>query len=135
MPRTTGEDGPALKGLSVLIVDDMVDIREVFAMLFRTEGADVATAADGRRAIELVRQQDFDVLLTDLGLPDVPGDVLIRQILGAARRPLRVIVVTGLGEPFLSRAREAGAQAVLTKPLEWAEIVTHLTAVECQPAA
>ncbi len=127
--------GSALKGMSVLIVDDAVDIREVFAMLFRSEGADVATAADGRRAIELVRHEDFDVLLTDLGLPDVPGDVLIRQTLGAARRRLRVIVVTGLGEPFLSRARDAGAEAVLTKPLEWAEIVTRLTAAECQPAA
>jgi CheY-like chemotaxis protein len=56
----------------------------------------------------------------------VPGDVLIRQILATARRRTRVIVVTGYGEPYLTRARQAGAEVVFTKPVEWPRILEAL---------
>src|SRR2546421_572827 len=85
-----------------------------------------AAAASGREAAELANRRDFDVVLSDLGLPDIPGDVLIRQILAGARRRTRVVVVTGYGEPYLSRARQAGAEVVFTKPVEWARILEWL---------
>src|SRR2546428_9570473 len=71
----------SLQGMRILLVEDAPDIREVFTVLLRVEGADVAAAASGREAAELANRRDFDVVLSDLGLPDIPGDVLIRQIL------------------------------------------------------
>jgi DNA-binding response OmpR family regulator len=65
-------------------------------------------------------------VLSDLGLPDIPGDVLIRELRSRSGLTTRVLVVTGYGEPFLSRARQAGADVVFTKPVEWSRILEYL---------
>jgi two-component system, chemotaxis family, CheB/CheR fusion protein len=113
----------SLQGQRILLVEDAPDIREVFSVLLRVEGADVVATGSGREAVDLADRGDFDVILSDLGLPDMPGDVLIRQIVAGARRRARVIVVTGYGEPYLTRARQAGADVVFTKPVEWAQVL------------
>ena len=71
----------------------------------------------------MARTGRFDVVLSDLGLPDLSGEALIRQIRASAGMATRVIVITGYGEPYLSRARQAGADAVFTKPVEWTRIL------------
>jgi two-component system, chemotaxis family, CheB/CheR fusion protein len=116
----------ALKGIRILVVEDAADIREVFTVLLRAEGADVVAAANGREALEATLRQQFDVILSDLGLPDVPGDVLVRQMLATTRNRSRVVVITGYGEPYLTRARQAGAEVVFTKPVEWTRILDYL---------
>ena len=116
----------ALAGVRILVIEDAADIREVFVVLLRAEGADVVAAANGREALAAVAHQHFDVILSDLGLPDLPGDVLIRQIVGITRNRARVVVITGYGEPYLTRARQAGAEVVFTKPVEWTRILDYL---------
>ena len=49
--------------------------------------------------------------LTDLGLPDIPGDMVIRYVVAAARHRPWIVVVTGYDEPFIDRARQAGAMS------------------------
>jgi two-component system CheB/CheR fusion protein len=115
-----------LKGKRILLVEDATDIREAFGLLLRSEGAEVMAAATGREALDCAARGKFDVVLTDLGLPDIPGDVLIRHVLAAAPPRPRVVVVTGYGEPDISRARAAGADAVFTKPIEWAVLLHAL---------
>ena len=115
-----------LRGLRILVIEDAQDIREVFTLLLRAEGAVVDSAANGREATEFVAQQRFDVVLSDLGLPDIPGDVLIRELRARSGRATRVMVVTGYGEPFLTRARQAGADVVFTKPVEWSRILEYI---------
>jgi two-component system, chemotaxis family, CheB/CheR fusion protein len=116
----------SLQGMRILLIEDAPDIREVFTVLLRVEGAEVVAAATGREAAEVAAGRDFEVVLSDLGLPDIPGDVLIRQILAGARRRTRIVVVTGYGEPYLTRARQAGAEVVFTKPVEWSRILEWL---------
>ena len=112
--------------MRILVIEDAADIREVFTVLLRAEGAHVVAAANGKEATDAVAHQQFDVILSDLGLPDVPGDVLIRQLLAATRSHTRIVVITGYGEPYLSRARQAGAEVVFTKPVEWTRILDYL---------
>ena len=69
---------------------------------------------------------DFDVLLNDLGLHDISGDALIATVIATARRRPKIVVVTGYGEPYVSRARSAGADIVLVKPVMWHRLVQHL---------
>jgi two-component system, chemotaxis family, CheB/CheR fusion protein len=115
-----------LQGKRILLVEDAPDIREAFGLLLRSEGAEVVAAATGREALASTAKGPFNVVLTDLGLPDIPGEVLIRLVLaGTSPRP-RVVVVTGYGEPDLSRARAAGADVVFTKPIEWAVLLRAL---------
>ena len=111
----------------VLLVEDASDIREVFQMLLESEGADVVATGSGYEATRLTDREDFDVLLTDLGLPDISGEMVISHTLRNARRRPRVVVVTGYDEPFTSRARAAGADVVLTKPVLWSSLVEELS--------
>jgi two-component system, chemotaxis family, CheB/CheR fusion protein len=116
----------ALHGTKVLLVEDAKDIRDVFTLLLEAEGAEVVATGSGAEAAELGATGDFDVLLTDLGLPDVPGEVVIRHIVTSAPRRPWVVVVTGYEEPFVSRARAAGADLVLTKPIAWSSLLPRL---------
>jgi two-component system CheB/CheR fusion protein len=115
-----------LVGMNVLLIEDVSDIREVFAILLRSEGADVVATGSGREGAEMAKNGRFDVVLSDLGLPDMSGETLIRQIRAASANGTRVIVITGYGEPYLSRARQAGADAVFTKPVEWTRILDYI---------
>jgi DNA-binding response OmpR family regulator len=116
-------------GTRILLVEDAPDIREAFEVLLRAEGADVTSASTGRAALAAARCGSFDVVLTDLGLPDVPGELVIREIIATSAIRPRVVVVTGYGEPYTSRAVRAGADAVLTKPVEWTELLHELRLV------
>jgi CheY-like chemotaxis protein len=124
-----------LDGLRILVVEDEDHIRELLGFLLRTEGAAVRTARCGRAAVEAAAAWDFDVLLTDIGLPDVEGDHLIKEILGMKTSRPRVVVVTGFTEPYLGRARRAGADAVFTKPLDWADLRDQLLGRQAALAA
>jgi CheY-like chemotaxis protein len=115
-----------LRASRVLLVEDAPDIRDAFTTLLRSEGAEVVSAATGREAIESVDRQHFDVVLTDLGLPDLPGETLIGHIVAQGRPRPRIVAVTGYGEPHVGRARAAGADAVFTKPVEWTLLVREL---------
>jgi two-component system CheB/CheR fusion protein len=117
---------PSLEGQRILLVEDADDVREAFAILLRAEGAVVVAAATGRAAAEAAEAEQFDIVLTDLGLPDIPGEVLILQIIATAKRRPRVVVVTGYDEPYVSRARTAGADVVLLKPVEWTDLLQQL---------
>jgi two-component system, chemotaxis family, CheB/CheR fusion protein len=111
----------------ILLVEDAPDIRDVFKMLLEAEGAEVTATGSGREAAEMASGGDFDIILTDLGLPDISGEMVIRQALRNARRRPRVVVITGYDEPFTSRARAAGADVVLTKPVLWSSLVDELS--------
>ena len=124
--ETEGLGGPGLHGIHVLVVEDAPGVLDVLTTLLREEGADAVGVANGRDALSASRAHDFDVIMTDLGLPDIPGDVLIRAILDSAPRPPHVIVITGDSGPALIRAREAGASVIFTKPFDWAHVVTYL---------
>lgn len=115
-----------LNGLQILVIEDAPDVRAVIIMLLRIEGADVAGAGSGREALTMFRSRHFDVVVSDLGLFDIPGDVLIRTLISAARRPVKIVVVTGESQPARSRALRAGAEVVFAKPCDWASIITYL---------
>jgi len=110
----------------VLLVEDAADIRDVFRMLLEAEGVQVVATGSGREAAMLLDHEDFDVILTDLGLPDISGEAVIRHARRNARRRPRVVVVTGYDEPFTTRARAAGADVVVTKPVIWSSLVDEL---------
>jgi two-component system, chemotaxis family, CheB/CheR fusion protein len=120
------EQRGSLRGAKILLLEDDRDIRDAFVLLLSAEGADVTATGSGREAARLGAEGDYDVLLTDLGLPDVPGDMVIRHVLATARRSPRVVVVTGYGDPYTTDAREAGAHVVMLKPIAWSVLLDRL---------
>jgi two-component system CheB/CheR fusion protein len=124
-----------LKGLQILVIEDAPDVLDVLTLLLRIEGADVEGAGSGREALTIFRRRHFDVVVSDLGLPDISGDVLIRTIIADARRPIKVVVITGETRPTVTLALEAGADVIFAKPCQWGSVVTYLDELNLPQAA
>jgi two-component system, NarL family, capsular synthesis sensor histidine kinase RcsC len=124
-----------VRGCRVLVVDDAPDVRDLFMTLLRLDGADAVGAANGEDALAVFRSQPFDIVMTDLGLPDMAADALIGAILAESQGNVEIIVITGAGEPAVTRALQAGASVVFTKPCRWADVHRHLTTLSERTAA
>jgi PAS domain S-box-containing protein len=105
----------------VLIIDDNRDGARAIARLLRTMGHEVATAFEGRVAVERAKDFDPDVILLDLGMPDVDGFQVCQRLRAnswSRQRP-RIVALTGWGrEADLARTRRAGFDAHLVKPVD-----------------
>lgn len=115
----------ATRALRVLIVEDAIDLRELYAAWLRARGYEVFEAGDGRSAWDRIAELQPDVVLLDLGLPSVDGWKLATLLrLDRRRRAPAVIAITGMIEPdAIQDARDAGVDAVLFKPCEADAIV------------
>lgn len=108
----------------ILVVDDEKKVLFVFRGALRSlgEGYEVVTAADGYEALEKARQQPFDLLMTDLKMPDIDGIDLTREML-AINPNLTVIWMTAYGcHRVASKAAQLGVCCCLNKPLTIDEI-------------
>lgn len=108
----------------VLVVDDHPDTAEVLSVLFHCLGHDPRCALRGREAIQLAREHDPDLVLLDIGLPDITGYEVIRALRADTRRPGRYIAaVTGRCLPQdVSRATQAGFDEHLLKPIDLGKV-------------
>ena len=103
----------------VLVVDDNEDAATMLAMLLEAWGHEVTTAGDGPAALRAVAEQHPELLLLDLGLPGMSGYEVASQLRAAGERELRIVAVSGYGQPEdVARARAAGFDAHLTKPVD-----------------
>lgn len=109
----------------ILIVDDMDVVLKLEEILLKRTGADVVKARDGREALALARSEQPDVIVCDLVMPQMNGDVLTRFLRQAPdTRDVTVIIVTSKGdEATEERCRAAGADHFLTKPIRHDELL------------
>jgi CheY-like chemotaxis protein len=116
--------------LRVLVVEDIHDAAEMFKELLETVGCTVQVAYNGRTAVELARQFRPEVVLCDLGLPEMDGYQVARALRQDPATPTpRLIAVTGYGqEKDERRSRAAGFDLHLTKPINF-EALQRLLAV------
>lgn len=109
-----------LHGMELLVVDDDAGAVEAVATLLSLEGAEVQEATSGQQAIELARSRRFDLILSDIGMPDMDGFELLERLkaaLGEATPP--VIAVTGFGrENDAAKSLSAGFSAHVPKPVD-----------------
>lgn len=102
----------------VLIVDDNPDAASMYALLLRSMGHIVETAANGVQAERLVRHFHPDVAFVDLVLPDIDGCDLARHLVAEFGAAVKVYIITGHpDDPSRQRAREAGCKDYFVKPL------------------
>ncbi len=117
-----GDDAePSIAGVRVLMVDDHADVLEAHARLLAEQQAVVSTAASAAAALALLRRQSFDVLLSDLGMPELDGYDLIRQVrgelaLGPDMLPAAAVTAFVRSEDR-DAALQAGYQQFLHKPV------------------
>lgn len=119
----------------ILVVDDEPDLLTLYELALIREGHQVQTASTLAEARNALAEATFDVLITDMRLPDGLGMELLRE-LAAARRPERSIMVTAYGSPETAvEALKAGAFDYLTKPVDLKQLRTVVaSALQDAPA-
>lgn len=114
---------PNLAGVRVLVVDDEPDARELAKRILMECRADVVVAKNGREALHILNLSPPDVLVSDIGMPELDGYELLRRARAAGCRiPAAALTAFARAEDR-KQALEAGFQAHLTKPLEARDLV------------
>jgi PAS domain S-box-containing protein len=127
-----------LAGMTVLVVDDARDNRELIARILTDCHARVRIAASAREAFDALRADRPDVLVSDLGMPEVDGFELIGWVRALPREAggqLPAIALTAFARPEdRLKALEAGFSTHISKPVEPAELIAAVASV-ARPAA
>jgi PAS domain S-box-containing protein len=124
---------PRLDGSNVLIVDDEPDGRQLMVRILEGRGARVTAVAGGAEALELLKSHPFDILVSDIGMPDLDGYELMRRVrlLDSGRPgPIPAIAVTAYARAEdRQRSLLAGYQMHLAKPIEARELVAGIASL------
>lgn len=104
------------RSLRLLVVEDHIDSAELLAELLEHNGHTVRVATTASDAIAAASEQPFDVVVSDVGLPDASGYELMQQL--RERFPIKGIAMTGSGrQSDIDAGRAAGFSVYLTKPV------------------
>ena len=117
---------PQLPGLRVLLVEDVPSLRHAVSLMLESERAEVTEAMTGRQAVGLACAKPCDVVLTDLGLPDMSGGAVVTRLRSASPAHIGIAVVSGASEQDLARALEVGAERAFRKPVDWNALLEYL---------
>jgi two-component system, OmpR family, KDP operon response regulator KdpE len=109
----------------ILVVDDEPNILATIVPLLRGRGYDVFTAMTGQSALESVERDAPDLVVLDLGLPDIDGVIVCSQIRESHTTPIVVLSARG-GEHDKVRALDAGADDYVTKPFGTEELLARI---------
>lgn len=109
----------------ILIVDDEPNILGTLAPLLRTRGYEVFTAMNGRTAVESAERDKPDLIVLDLGLPDMDGVDVCRQLRESMHVPIIVLSARG-AEGDKVRALDVGADDYITKPFGAEELLARI---------
>jgi len=115
-----------LPALNVLVVDDYVDATRALERLLRVMGHTASVGPPGRTGIELAQRLHPDVILLDIGLPQMDGYSVAKHLrsLGSSTR---IIALTGYGaDPARERVRDAGMDGHLVKPVDADDLVAAI---------
>ena len=116
------------KPLRILLVEDHGDTRQTLSRLLSHFGHQISVADNTQSALEIVQSQQFDVVLSDIGLPDGSGYEVITQ--AKRKQPIKAVAITGFGtDEDVRRGKEAGFDFHLVKPIDFHELRTVLDQV------
>jgi len=117
------------KSLHILVVENHQDTLDAMKMFLDLRGHITETAGTMKAALDAAADNAFDLVITDIGLPDGDGWELMRQL--RERGPVRAVAMSGYGwKEDLEKSRAAGFEAHLLKPLKIAELENVLRKME-----
>ncbi len=106
----------------ILVVDDNLMMRRLIRNVFRNDMLDITEARNGLEGLQLVRENTFDLVITDIVMPEMEGLEFITR-LRKIKPKIKIIAISG-GKPYyLYVAKKLGIEAIFTKPLNHSEFV------------
>ena len=119
----------------VLVVDDNVDSADSIAAILETSGHEVEVAYSAQKALEMAVEHQPDIVLLDIGLPDMDGFEVAKHLRQTPElKQMRLIAITGYGQQSdRQRSREAGFDEHMVKPVEWQKLEELLASLMKRP--
>jgi len=114
---------------SILVVDDEQSVRRLLRTALAGHGYRILETGTGQAALEMLARDRPDVVLLDLGLPDLDGVEVIRRLRGSGSRVPIIVLSSRNGETEKVEALNLGADDYVTKPFGMAELVARIRAV------
>ena len=113
----------------ILIVDDVADVTEMISLFLKHAGYQVSTAASAQDALRLARTKSFDMVISDIGMPQMNGYELAGELRALEKyKRIPMIAVTGYSEyDDRGRAVSAGFNVHLTKPIDPAGLLNLIS--------
>ncbi len=112
--------------MRILLVEDEESIREVLRLNLELEGYEVVSTGNGKKALELIHGQHFDLLLLDVMLPDVDGFTITEQVrLSNNEVPILILTAKDMAQDRIAGLKK-GADDYLTKPFNLEELLLRV---------
>ncbi|MCK4863243.1 MAG: response regulator [Dehalococcoidales bacterium] len=102
---------------TILVVDDNEDLLETFAMILKRRGFSVETAGNGASAVDKFKEQDFDVTLMDIVMPEMNGLEAFRKIKEMQPKASIILMTAYSDEDLIKTAKNEGVHRVINKPI------------------
>ncbi len=109
--------------IEVLVIDDEPSVGDALKMILEDHGFGVVAALTGREGLEHARRRLFDLIITDLRLPDMSGLDVMRVICDENEHSLCVLITSYVSPEISAEARACGAYEVLSKPFLPSDII------------
>jgi CheY-like chemotaxis protein len=117
-----------LTSLRILLVEDHGETLQIFARLLRHFGHEISAADCAQSALQLLESKEFDLVLTDIELPDDGGYNVVSQ--AKRKQPVKAVALAEFNtDEDIRRSKEAGFDFHLTKPVDFFELRTVLNQV------
>jgi len=126
-----------LSDKKILLADDSTIMRMVISLhLKRFTGAAITEAANGQEALVKLAQQKFDLLLTDINMPEMNGIELLRHVRMGLKSDIPIVIITTKGEvKDRELGMSLGANSYITKPVSVKDLIRAVvTLLETKPA-
>jgi len=113
-----------LSEVTILVVDDEPALRDIFAKWLKAVGCGrVLTAADGAAALEVVKDEQVDLLITDVRMPVMDGVMLVRSLAKLDKPIPSIVFVSGFGDVNRKEMYGLGVEAFVSKPFDRSEVL------------
>jgi DNA-binding NtrC family response regulator len=129
-PTNDSHSQPRCGNRSILVIDDETGVRTLLMQILADEGYHVRTVGTARHALNVIREEEFEVVISDLSLPDADGVELVRQICSEFPH-VSVIAMSGFMAAIPSaRLYDAGTAATLQKPFTPRQLFCSLSELQ-----
>jgi two-component system response regulator HydG len=108
---------------TILVVDDNEDLLDTFAMILKRRGFNVETAGNGALAIDKFKEQEFDVTIMDIVMPEMNGVEAFRRIKEIQPGAPVILMTAYSDEELIQTAKDEGAQKVINKPIRIDQLI------------
>ena len=115
-----------MKVLNLLIVDDEVEIIDSLAQYFELDGHNVFTATGGYAALEIVKKERIDFIISDVRMPEGDGKTLLEEVRKINSNEPPLLLISGYTEITPGEAKELGAIDMLAKPIDFQLLDDHI---------